>query len=261
MKKYITYFKTFHNYSYLLFLLVRKDVKKKYKGSFLGIMWSLLNPLLHMIVLTLVFSTLFGRDIDNFPVYMLCGFLIFNFFSSSTMTSMKSIINASSLISKIYIPKYIITISAILSNFIFFLISLIDLVLIMIITGADVSVYILYAPIYLILLFIFCCGVSLFLATITVFFRDIEHIYSVVITALNFTSAIFYPASIIPEKYQFVLQFNPIYYFIQGFRDVVYLGVAPNFSNILVCSLIAIISIVIGILVFEKKQNNFIFHI
>lgn len=261
MKRYIKYLKTFQRYSFLFSLLVKKEVKKKYKGSFLGILWSLLNPLLHMIVLTLVFSTLFGTRIENFPVYMLSGFLLFNFFSSSTMSSMKSILFASDLIKKIYIPKYIITLSTITSNFIFFLISLIDLILVMLITKAEITINIIYAPIYVFLLFIFSCGISLILATVTVFFRDIEHIYGVFITALHFASAIFYPADIIPQKYQFVLSFNPIYYFIEGFRNTVYFGVAPHMYNLLICFFLAIISLIIGILVFEKKQDKFILHI
>ena len=261
MKKYITYLKTFRRYTFLLSLLVKKDVKKKYKGSFLGILWSLLNPLLHMLILMLVFSTLFETSIDNFPVYMLCGFLTFNFFASSTMASMNSVLHASHLINKIYIPKYIITLSTILSNFIFFAISLIDLVLIMIVTKADVTIHVLYAPIYLILLFIFSCGISLLLATVTVFFRDIEHIYGVLITALHFVSAIFYPPDIIPDKYQFVLSYNPVYYFIEGFRNSVYLGVAPQAANLLICVGLAMVSLIIGVLVFEKNQDKFILHI
>ncbi|WP_442956386.1 ABC transporter permease [Paenibacillus sp. YIM B09110] len=261
MTRYITYLKTFQQYSYLLSLLVKKEVKKKYKGSFLGILWSLLNPLLHMLVLMLVFSTLFDTSIHNFPVYMLCGFLLFNFFSSSTMSSMNSMISASSLINKIYIPKYIITLSTILSNFIFFVISLIDLLAIMLITRMEITINILYVPLYLILLLLFSSGISLILATVTVFFRDVEHIYGVLLVALQFTSAIFYPTSIIPDEFQFVLQYNPILYYIEGFRDVLYSGIAPDITNILVCFILAIVSMIVGLFVFEKKQNKFILHI
>lgn len=261
MTRYITYLKTFHKYSYLLSLLVKKEVKKKYKGSFLGILWSLINPLLHMLILMLVFSTLFDTSIHNFPVYMLSGFLLFNFFSSSTLSSMRSIISASNLINKIYIPKYIITLSSILSNFVFFIISLIDLIIVMIVTDVGFSLNLIYAPFYLILLFLFSCGVSLLLATFTIFFRDIEHIYGILIMALQFLSAIFYPASIIPEKYQFILTFNPVYNYIKGFRDVVYLGGSPDLSNLIICTLFAVVSMVIGILVFEKNQDKFILHL
>jgi len=261
MKKYITYLKTFKNYFFLLTILVKTNIKKKYKGSFLGILWSLINPLLDMVVMTIVFSALFKRNIDNFPVYLLTGRLLFGFFSDSTKASMKSIINISRLIKKIYIPKYIITLSNIIANFLFFLISLIALVIIMIATKAPVTPYILYSPLYLIILFFFSCGISLFLSTVTVFFRDLEHIYSVFLTVLMYASAIFFPAEIIPDRFRFILTLNPVYYFIQGFRDVVYYGKAPDITNILVCVVLAIVSMIIGITVFEKNQDKFILYL
>jgi ABC-type polysaccharide/polyol phosphate export permease len=261
MKKYITYLKTFNKYYFLLTILVKKDIKKKYKGSFLGILWSLINPLLNMIVITIVFSTLFKSSVDNFPVYLLSGFLLFGFFSSSTSTAMKSVISSASLINKVYIPKYIITVSNTISNFVFFAISLIDLVLIMIVTRADITVNIIYAPIYILLLFLFGCGISLILATITVFFRDIEHLYGVFITVLMYASAIFYPTDIIPDKYQFILTLNPMHYFIEGFRHVVYNGMPLDLMNLLICCILAAISMIVGIVVFEKNQDKFILYI
>lgn len=261
MKKYMTYVKNFKKYFYLLTILVKRDIKKKYKGSFLGILWSLLNPLLNMIVLTIIFSTLFNNTVKNFPVYLLSGRLLFEFFNSSTTTSMKSIITSANLINKVYIPKYIITVSKIISNFIFFAISLIDLIIIMIVTRADVTINIIYAPIYLLLLFIFTCGISLILATITVFFRDVEYLYGVCTTALMYASAIFYPPEIIPDNYQLILILNPMYYFIKGFRNVVYYGLPIELNNLLICFFIAFISIIVGIIVFEKKQDEFILHI
>ncbi|MEB3100929.1 ABC transporter permease [Ferviditalea candida] len=261
MNKYITYLKTFNKYYYLLTLLVKKDIKKKYKGSFLGILWSLLNPLLNMIVLTIVFSTLFKENVHNFPVYMLSGQLLFGFFSSSTMGSLNSVISSASLINKVYVPKYIFTFSRLMSDFVFFAISLVDLLLIMIVTRADITINIMYAPIYLLLLLVFSSGVSLILATVTVFFRDIEHLYGVFITFLMYGSAIFYPASIIPDKFQFILTLNPVFYFINGFRNVVYDGFPVDSTNLMICLTLAVISLIIGIVVFEKNQDKFILHI
>lgn len=248
-------------YKYLLKLLVRKEIKKKYKESFLGILWSFINPLLNMIILTIIFSTLFNRTIENFPVYLLSGLLLFNFFSTSTTASMKSIITSANLIKKVYIPKYIFPVSKIISNFIFFTISLIVLLLIMIVTRANITINVVYAPIYLLLLFIFSSGIGLILATITVFFRDIEHLYDVCMTALRYASALFFPAEIIPDKYQFILTLNPIYYFIKGFRDVVYSGVALDLYNLFMCFVLAVISMFIGIIVYKKNQNKFILYL
>jgi ABC-type polysaccharide/polyol phosphate export permease len=261
MNRYLTFIRTFIKYYFLLTLLVKKDLKKKYKGSILGVLWSLINPLLNMIVITIVFSTLFKNSVDNFPVYLLSGLLLFGFFSTSTSTSMKSVISAASLINKVAIPKYIITLANTISNFIFFNISLIVLVLIMLVTKAEITLNIIYAPLYLFLFFLFSCGISFILATVTVFFRDIEHLYGVLITALMYASAIFYPTSIIPDKYQFILTLNPIYYFISGFRDVVYTGVPIDSNNILICIGLAGFSMFIGITVFEKNKDKFIFYV
>jgi len=261
MNRYITYWKNFNNYKYLLSLLVAKNIKKKYRGSYLGVLWSFLNPLFHMIVLSIVFSTLFNRHIENFPVYLLCGSLLFQFFSTSTTQSMNSIIASANIIKKVYMPKYLATLATIISNFVSFLISIVVLAITMIATQANVTWYILLAPLYLVLFFFFVCGIGLIMATITVFFRDIEHIYGVLITMLSFASAIFYPAEIIPENYRFVLTYNPLFHFIDGFRDLVYVGTMPSALNIIICFSITIISIVAGVFAFVKYQDKFILYL
>lgn len=238
-----------------------KNIKRKYRGSYLGVFWSLLSPLLHMIVLSIIFSTLFNRQIENYPVYYLCGSLLFQFFSNSTSQSMNSIIASAGIIKKIYMPKYLATLSTIMANFVYFLISLIVLVFIMIVTRASITWYILLTPVYLGSFLLFVSGISLVLASITVFFRDIVHIYSVFVTMLSFTSAIFYPPEIIPDKYKFVLMLNPIFHFIDGFRDLVYVGTMPSFSNIAFCLTIAIISLVTGVFIFVKQQDRFILYL
>jgi ABC-type polysaccharide/polyol phosphate export permease len=214
-----------------------------------------------MIVLTIVFSTLFRGTIENFPVYLLSGRLIFSFFSLATSASIKSIINSASLLKKVYIPKYIMTLADVTANFITFLISIVDLFLVIIITRADITPNILYAPIYLLLLFVFVCGVSFILSTISVFFRDMSYIYQVFTTILIYVSAIFYPKEIIPQKYQFILTFNPVFHYIEGFRQSVYYGLPPEIDNLIICTLIAFVSIVVGIVVFEKNQDKFMLHI
>lgn len=261
MNKYKRYYLNFKKYYYLFTILVKRDIKKKYKGSALGILWSLLNPLLQMAVLTIIFSTLFKRNIENFPLYMITGRLVFEFFSSGTTTAMKSIIHSAALIKKVYIPKYIMTLSRVLSNFIIFSISLLDLLLVMIFTGADFTINLLYIPVYLLFLLVFTSGVSLILATIATFFRDIEHLYGVFTMMLMYFSAIFYPVEIIPDKFQTLLQFNPLYHYISGFRQIVYNGASPEIGNLLICFGLATISIVIGLVVFERNQDKFIFYI
>lgn len=261
MNKYLIYYQNFKKYRYLLLLLTRNQISKKYRGSILGILWSLLNPLLQMVVLTLIFSSLFKNHIENFPLYMISGRLIYEFFANGTSGTMKSIVDASALIKKVYIPKYLVTISRVLAEFVISLVALIDLVIVMLITKADFSVNILYAPIYLIFLLMFTTGISLLLSTVTIFFRDIEHIYSIFIMMLMYFSAIFYPENIIPQRFQLILQANPIYQFIDGFRNAVYYGQTLDTINLLYCILVGVFSFIIGLFIFEKYQHKFVLHI
>jgi ABC-2 type transport system permease protein/lipopolysaccharide transport system permease protein len=251
----------FKKYSYLLTVLIKRDIKKKYKGSILGIFWSLLNPLLHMIVLTVIFSMLFIRKIDNFPLYIVSGRLIFGFFTQGTTSAMNSIISSAPLIKKVYMPKYIIVLAKVTSAFIIFLISLIDLLFVVLITKAHFSIYFLLTPVYLLLLLLFVTGVGLLLATIATFFRDMTHLYSVITLIIMYMSAIFYPPEIVPENLQIIFLFNPVFHFIEGFRSLVYFNTLPSLSNLLYCSIVSIVFMVFGSYVFIKNQDKFIFNI
>jgi len=253
--------KNFVKYNPLLKQLVIRDIKVKYRSSILGVLWSVLNPLLSMIVITIVFSQLFRYSIDNFPVYLMCGNLVFQFFSESTSMSMTSIIGGAELIKKVYIPKYIFPLARNLSSFVNLLFSLIAIIIIMIITKVQVTWAILLMPIILILLLIFTTGFSLILSSYTVFFRDIIHLYSVLIMILMYLTPLFYPEEIIPDKFKIFLYANPLYYFVKAFRCTVLYGQLPSLKLILACILLAISAIVLGIFIFYKKQDKFILHV
>jgi len=177
----------------------------------LGVFWSFMEPLLFMIVLTVIFSTIFARSIPNYPVYLLTGRLVFSLFASSTSGSLRPIYSSAGTIKKLYVPKYIFTLGITFSNLVTFLLSLIILVAVMIVTKAPFTPYILLAAVPTVLLVMFTIGVGLILTTVTVFFRDIEHLYGVFITLLLYGSAIFYPVEIIPPQYQIILFLNPVF--------------------------------------------------
>jgi len=254
-------FQGFIKYRYLLGLRVKQEIQKKYKNSALGIVWSLLNPLLQMIVMTIVFSTIFNRQIENFPLYMISGRLLFNFFADASTGSLTAIVNNAPLIQKVYFPKYILIASRVLSDFIIMLISMIDLALVMLILGAKITIFFLYAPFFLILLAIFVLGCSLIVSSLTVFFRDIEHLYGVLTMIIMYFSAIFYPDTIIPDKYRPILLFNPVFHYIAGFRHAIYYGTAPGIDNILYCTICSLVALMIGIWVFKKNQDRFILYL
>ena len=251
----------FSKYQYLLKELVKRDIKIKYRRSVLGIFWSFLNPLLSMVVLTIIFSTIFNNSIENFPVYFLTGKLVFDFYSQGSKAGMMSIIKNGSIIKKVYVPKYMYSLGVVLSNFVTFALALIVLFLVMIATHANFTIYILYAILPIFLLLIFTIGAGLLLAALTVFFRDVEHLYGVFVMMLMWGSAIFYPASIIPQQYQFLFNLNPIYALISLCRDSFLYGQAFNTGTLLYASISSVVILILGIVVFYKYQDKFILHI
>ncbi len=255
------FFVNFIKYRNLLIELIIRDIKIKYRRSILGIFWSFLEPLLFLIALTIIFSTIFKHDIPNYPVYLLTGRLTFEFFARGTNASMTSIIKNASIIKKVYVPKYMYPLGVTFSNLVTFLLSLIVLLVVMVLTSAPFTLYILLSIIPMILLIIFIVGVGLILATVTVFFRDIEHLYGVFIIVMMYGSAIFYPASIVPAQYQFLLTLNPLYAFITLFRSSFLYGQWFSTSVLLFASASALVSLAVGIILFYKYQDKFILYI
>lgn len=255
-----------HIYNFLkykdLFLeLIKKDIKLKYRNSVLGILWSMLNPLLMMVVLTIIFSNLFDKHIDHFPVYVLTGRLMYQFFSESTNFAMDSIGANAQLIKKVYVPKYLFPLSRICSSFITILISMIPLLLVMLVTGMSFHWVNLLAVYPLICLLISSIGAGLFLATINVFFKDMKHLYSIILTVIMYMTPIFYPASIIPDKYKILVEMNPLFNIVVMFRELMMEGVVPSLGMAGITLLYSSCLFVIGFFTFYKKQDKFIFYI
>lgn len=248
-------------YSNLLRELVIRDVKKKYRRSVLGILWSMLNPIMIMLIMSFVFSHLFRFDIANYPMYLIVGQVFFNFYAEATNFSMGSIIENGALIKKTYVPKYLFTISRVMSSLVNLAFTMPAILFIAIVTGNPLSWHFLFSIVPIFLLFIFCMGVGLFLAAAAVYFRDMIHLYGVIIAALNYATPTFYPITIIPEKYRYVMYFNPLTHYLDAFRDCIYLDKLPSFMNISMCALMAGIMLLIGAYVFKKCQDNFILYI
>ena len=258
----IRYQKNFFRYKYLLFELVKKNIKLKYRRSYLGILWTLIEPLLTMMVLTLVFGKFFGRGDRQFPIYVLCGRLLFSFFSSGTKGGLKAVSGNASMIKKVYVPKYIYVISSVLSDFITFLISLIVLVGVGIVLRVQPTFYIFQAVIPLLILFIFTFGCSMILSTFNVFFRDIEYIWSVVVFLLHYASAIFYQTDrIIDTGNGWVFDVNPVYMCIANFRNTILYGTGVDVNYFMVSGAIALVTFVFGIALFIRQQDKFILYV
>lgn len=251
----------FNKYKFLLAELIKRDVKLKYRRSVLGIFWSFLQPLFTMIILTIVFSQLFKSNIENYPVYLLTGKLVFDYYAAGTKAAMGSIISNASMIKKVYIPKYMYSLGVIFSNMVTFFMSLVVLFLVMIATQAPFTIFILSALVPILLLVMFTIGVGLIVATLTVFFRDIEHLYGVFLTMLMYATPIMYPAEIVPESFRWIQTLNPLYAIIELFRDSVLNGAYFDPGQLLFGTVSAIVSLALGIALFYKYQDRFILYI
>lgn len=259
MKRYLN---NFMKYKFLLYELVKKNIKLKYRRSYLGILWTLIEPLLTMMVLTFIFGSFLARGDEQFPVYILSGRLLFSFFSGSTKSALKSVSGNSSMIKKVYVPKYIYVISAVLSNFVTFLISLIVLFGVSIVLKVKPTVYLSGAVIPLIILFIMTLGVGLILATLSVFFRDVEYIWSVVSMLIMYASAIFYPVErVIKGGNGWVFDVNPVYMCIANFRNCVLYGVPMNTQYLLFSAVFALVILALGAFLFYRQQDKFILYV
>ncbi|MCU6709194.1 ABC transporter permease [Paenibacillus sp. J5C_2022] len=256
-----SYLLNLNKYKDLFIELVIQDVKLKYRNSYIGIVWSMLNPILMMIVLTIIFSALFERTIDNFPVYVLTGRLVYTYFSEATNFALESLRSNSQLIKKVYVPKYFFPMSRVCSSFITSCISIVPIIIVMFVTGMDFSLYNLLIIVPLSLLFAICSGIGLILSTINVFFRDIKHFYTIILTMLMYATPIFYPEEIIPEKYKFLIELNPMFSIVGMVRDVVMYNMFPNLMDILFALFYSIILLFIGLFIFYKNQDRFILYL
>lgn len=253
--------KTFFKYNWLLELLVERDLKVKYRRSVLGYFWSILNPLLMMIILTIVFSTVFRFDIPNYPVYLLAGQLIYSFFAEATSMALSSILDGAALIKKVYLPKYIFPLSRVLSSFASVVLSLCALFLVMLITDVEFHVTIILLPLAMMYILLFSIGIGLIMSAGVVFFRDLKYLYTVFLTALNYITPIFYPANIVPAEYKMLVEYNPLYFFVSFFREVTIYGQWPNFELHLWCLMYSCLAMGIGVYCFKRYQGKFILYI
>lgn len=254
-------FDTVSEKKFLLKELVKKDLTSKYKDSVLGILWSFFNPLLIMLVFTAIFSMLFGRSIENYPVYFLTGRIIFDFYSSGSKGAMRSIKRNANLLKKIYVPKYMFSISAVCYEFINFLISFVILFGVMIITGASFHWTIILSIIPMMFLLCLIFGAGLILAVCNTYFSDIGHLYNVFTLVLMYSSALFYPMEIVPATVQRIFTLNPVYSAISCFRECISYGVTPNISTLLYLATFSLTTLGIGIILFKIYENKLVLEI
>lgn len=258
-----TFFHNLKKFRFLFWELVKKDIKLKYRSSVLGVFWTLLEPLLTMIVLTLVFSNLLGKGDDNFPVYILCGRLLYGFFSNGTKVALKSVRKHGNMIGKVYVPKYMYPLSAVVSNYIMFLISLLVLAGVMVFEKVPLTWYIFEAFIPMLILLVMTMGVGLILATYDVFFRDLEYLWTVALMLIMYTCAIFYKVENLKNAgNEWIFKCNPLHSVIVLFRDAVFgRGFENDMYHLWFSIIFSLVVFLLGIFVFWRKQDKFILYV
>lgn len=248
-------------YWFLMKQLVSRDFKVRYKRSMLGMLWSILNPVLMMLVQYMVFSRLFRGGIDNIALYILSGSVIFNFFTEAVNQALGSIVYSASLITKVYVPKYIYPISKVLSSTVNLFISMLPLLAVMVLTGEEFTKALLVLPFLIICVVVFSMGVGMLLATLMVFFRDTQFLWGIFSLIWMYMTPLFYPESIMEPSLHWVFEINPMYYYVNFIRDITMLGVSPEPKEYMFCALFAVGSLVIGGYIFKKNQNKFILNV
>jgi lipopolysaccharide transport system permease protein len=242
--------------------LVSRDIKMKYRRSFLGYVWSVLNPLLIMVVQAAVFSMMFKRNIQYFPAYLIAGNVLFGFMRDATSHSIVSITGNAALLKKTYVPKYMFTLSKVSSDLINMLFSFGALLIVLIFTGVPFTWYSLLFFIPIVELYFFSLGLGLFLSQLAVFFRDVQYIWNVFTTMWMYLTPLFYDLEFLPKSMQWAIaHFNPMYYYIRQFRDMVVYGNMADPKQILLGFAIAAVMLLIGLWCFDRNKDKFILHI
>ena len=247
--------------SFLFEELIKRDFKRKYKRTVLGFLWSMLSPLMMLGVMSFVFSQFFGRTIEYYVLYILAGQIVFAYFSESTNTGMAALLSNASIFSKINVPKYLFVLSRNVSALINFLLTVVIFFCFVIAYDIKPNLFMLLIFYPIICLIIFNYGVSLLLSALYVFFRDIQYLYSLLLQVIMYGSAIFYSVDMLSKSYQTVFYFNPLYVYITFIRDAVIYNKMPEGLIICLSAIYAIISLLIGLLVYKKYNYKFIYYI
>lgn len=256
-----TYIKNFKKYQPLLYELVARDVKIKYRKSILGVLWTILNPLLMMVILSIVFSNLMKFDVENYSLYILGGQILFAFYNEATSGAMSAILGNASLIKKVYIPKYLFVLSRIASSSINIMSSFCAMIIVMLCTRTELHFTMFLAIVPIIFLVVFSLGVGLALAALTVKFRDVMHLYGVFLTGLMYLTPIIYPMSILPNWVRFIVNLNPLTWMVEMFRDVMIYNTIPSFTKVVVSLVVSFATLAVGLWIFYKQQDDFILNL
>ena len=256
----IDLFRDTYQYRELIWALALKELKIRYKRSFLGFLWALLNPLLQMIVLAMVFSTIMRIPIPHYAIFLVSVLMPWTFFAQSLSYAADSIVNNADLIKKVRVPKVVFPVAALTSNMINLVLSLIPLLLLVVVLRNPLYLTWFYLPVPLLALTLLTLGISFFIATLNVYYRDVAHILQIVLQIWFYMTPIIYPVEAF-GAYQWIFKLNPVIYALNGFRMGVYKGQLPSAQSIAASFACGVIALVIGYSIFRKNQDQFVYYV
>lgn len=245
----------------LIRALVARDLKVRYRRSAIGFLWTMLQPLLTMLVLTAVFSALFRFDLPNYPVYALAGIMFWNFFSQGVSSSMNSLRRNAPLFTKVPVPKVVFPVATVLAGVVNLLLALIPLLGILLATGHPIRPAVLFLPLAILLAALFTLGVGLLLSPLAVIFHDITELVGVLLTVIMYLTPLFYPANIVPEPYAWGVRLNPIAWVLAVFRSPIYDGTLPSLGNLGAAAAVTVLALAAGIVAFRRNSDRIPFYV
>ena len=252
-------FKDLYNYRELLKTSVKKDIGGKYKHSFLGVLWSFINPLLQILVYALIFPLVMknGGSYKDYTVFMVCGLIPWAYFTTVINRASFIMIENGNILKKVYFPRSILPLSLVTSETINFLVSCIIILAFIVIKGFGISKFILFFPLVLLIQYVLLLGIALIFSAVTVYMRDIQHFIGVVLQLLFYSTPIVYSIDTIPEGFRWILKWNPMTYIIEGYRAIFYNQTMPDLKALGILGVISIVILIVGYLLFNKLQKRF----
>lgn len=253
----INFLKNLYNYRELLKTNVKKEIRGKYKNSFLGVLWSFLNPLLQIAVYAIVFPLILRNTQENYVIFLCCGLIPWTFFSTSISRAAFTMVENGNILKKVYFPREILPISVVTSETVNFLISTIIIIGFVLFGGLGISKHIIFYPLVLIAQYLLILAIAFIVSSISVYIRDLQHLIGVALQLLFYAAPIVYAPESIPEEFKWILDYNPMTYIINGYRDIFYNQVTPDIISLLILIAISIVLCIFGYLIFYKLQKGF----
>ena len=251
-------FKEIYNYRELLKTNIKKEIRGKYKGSWLGVLWTFLNPLLMLAVYAFVFPYILRVNVDNYTIFMIVALIAWNFFTTAIQSGTGSVVANGNILKKVYFPREIIPISITTSQLVNFLITCIIMAVFIIFSGVGFSAHVLLFPLLVLIQYILILGLTFVLSALTVFVRDIDHFVSVILMLGFYATPIVYQGEMLPKKFQIFLKLNPMAQLVEAYRSILYYHRMPDMTMLIIWGLGSVALLVVGYLIFKKLEKSFV---